>query len=165
MEGPAIPIWGPALWSLFHTLAAKSGKKTGIRAGVTIESEEKRIWRSLLLAFRSTIPCPACQKHYNEYLATRTWLVPFETKGAEWGSKLVAWFFAFHNAVRSSKGQPIDFTEEQLTRYENTTKAELVVWKQTLTEHLRRSMVLHLMTRDDMMRSLRLLEELILLIF
>jgi hypothetical protein len=91
--------------------------------------------------------------------------VPFETKGAEWGSKLVAWFFAFHNAVRSSKGQPIDFTEEQLTRYENTTKAELVVWKQTLTEHLRRSMVLHLMTRDDMMRSLRLLEELILLIF
>jgi len=34
-----------------------------------------------------------------------------------------------------------------------------------LTEHMRRGMVLHLFTRDDMLRVLRLMEELILLIF
>jgi len=165
MEGPAIPIWGPALWSIFHTLAAKSGKKTAIRAGVTIESEEKRLWRSLLLAFRTTIPCPACQKHYNDYLATKSWMVPFESKGAEWNAKLVAWFFTFHNSVRISKSQVLDFKEEQLERYENTNRTEIEVWKRILTEHLRRAMVLHLLTRDDMMRSLRLMEELILLVF
>jgi hypothetical protein len=55
--------------------------------------------------------------------------------------------------------------EEQLGRYEGSTKAEMVQWKQTLTEHMRRGMVLHLLTRDDMLRVLRLMEELILLIF
>ena len=165
MEGPAIPVWGPALWSIFHSLAARTGKKTGVLVGVSIESEEKRLWRSMLLAFRSTIPCPACQKHYNEYLNTRSWLAIFDKKGSEWGSAIQTWFFAFHNAVRSTKGQPLDFTEEQLSRYNESTRTEIVHWKQTLTEHMRRGLVLHLLTRDDMLRVLRLMEELILLIF
>jgi hypothetical protein len=164
MEGPAIPVWGPALWSLFHTLAAKSGRSTAVRAGVSIEAEEKRIWRSLLLAFRSTIPCPACQKHYNEYLVTHSVQPVFEKKGGEWGPAIRQWFFGFHNAVRARAGQPLDFTEEQLARYEASTKAEIVVWKQTLTEHLRRGLVLHLLTREDMLRVLRYMEELLLLI-
>jgi len=164
MEGPVIPVWGPALWSLFHTLAAKSGRSTVVRMGVSVEAEEKRIWRSIMLAFRSTIPCPACQKHYNEYLAIHSLQPVFEKKGSEWGPAIRNWFFAFHNAVRSSKGQPLEFTEEQLSRYETSTKAEIVVWKQTLTEHLRRGLVLHLLTREDMLRVLRYMEELLLLI-
>jgi hypothetical protein len=165
MEGPAIPVWGPALWSIFHSLAARSGKKEGVQAGVSVETEEKRLWRSMLLAFRSTIPCPACQKHYNDYLNTRSWLALFDKKGSEWGNAIRTWFYSFHNAVRSTKGQPLDFTEEQLARYNESTRTEIVHWKQTLTEHMRRGLVLHLLTRDDMLRVLRLMEELILLIF
>jgi Erv1 / Alr family len=165
MEGPMIPIWGPALWSIFHSLAAKSGRKMGvIIRGLSIESEEKRLWRSILLAFRSTIPCPTCQKHYNEYIA-KGWPGVFEAKGSMWGEKLRNWFYVFHNAVRSSKGQPLDFKEEQLERYANSTKTDMIQWKQTLTEHMRRGLVLHLITRDDMVRVLRLIEELIMLIF
>jgi len=165
MEGPVIQVWGPALWSIFHSLAARTGRLTGVRAGVSIESEEKRLWRTMLLAFRSTIPCPLCQKHYNEYIQSRTWLALFDKKGIEWGSAMKQWFYTFHNTVRSGKGQPLDFTEEQLARYEVSTKAEMVQWKKTLTEHMRRGMILHLMTRDDSLRVLRLMEELILLIF
>jgi len=164
MEAPAIPVWGPALWSLFHSLAAKSGLKKNVIAGVSVEAEEKRLWRSMLLAFRSTIPCPACQKHYNEYIAKAApWL--FEAKGQHLVWDLRTWFYTFHNEVRGRKGQPLDFTEEQLERYKHSTKTEMVQWKHTLTEHMRRGMVLHLITRDDMMRVLRLMEELILLIF
>ena len=165
MEGPAIPVWGPALWSIFHSLTARTGRQQGQRAGVSLESEEKRLWRSMLLAFRSTIPCPTCQKHYNSYIQERSFLPTFELKGSAWGQALKQWFYTFHNAVRSSKAQPLDFTEEQLARYEGSTKADMVQWKQTLTEHMRRGMVLHLITRDDMLRVLRLMEELILLIF
>ena len=165
MEGPAIPIWGPALWSLFHSLAARTGRLNGMRAGVSLESEEKRMWRSMLLAFRSTIPCPVCQKHYNEYIGTKGWNGAFELKGPEWGAKLKEWFYTFHNDVRASKGQPLDFTKEQLERYGSSTRGEMAAWKQTLTEHMRRGMVLRLFTRDDMLRVLRLMEELILLIF
>ena len=165
MEGPAIPVWGPALWSLFHSLAGRAGKKTGLRAGVSVEAEEKRLWRSMMLAFRSTIPCPACQKHYNEYLISHPLAPMVDGKSSDWASRLRTWFYTFHNAVRSSKGQPLDFTEEQLVGYESSTKAEMVTWKQTLTEQMRRGMVLHIIMREDMLKVLRFMEELILLIF
>ena len=165
MEGPAIPVWGPALWSLFHSLAAKAGKKNGLRAGVSVESEEKRLWRSMMLAFRSTIPCPACQKHYNEYLITHPLAPVLDGKQGDWGSQLRAWFYAFHTAVRSSKGQPLEFMEEQLVGYEATLRADMVTWKQTLTEQMRRGMVVHIVMREDMLKALRFMEELILLIF
>jgi len=165
MEGPVIHQWGPALWSIFHSLASRTGQKVGLRAGVSIEQEEKRLWRSMLLAFRSTIPCPLCQKHYNEYLNTRSWLALFDKKGPEWGQAMKQWFYEFHNAVRVSKGQPLDFTEAQLERYKESSRTEMVHWKQTLTEHMRRGLILHLLTRDDMLRVLRLMEELLLLIF
>jgi hypothetical protein len=165
MEGPAIPVWGPALWSIFHSLAARTGLRKEVRSGVSSETEEKRLWRTLLLSFRSTIPCPACQKHYNEYIVSKNWNSAFEAKGLEWGTQLRLWFYTFHNAVRLSKNQSLDFTEEQLSRYESTTKGELVQWKQTLTEQMRRGMLVRLMTRDDMLRTIRLMEELILLVF
>ena len=165
MEGPAIPVWGPALWSLFHSLAGRAGKKAGLRAGVSVGAEEKRLWRSMMLAFRSTIPCPACQKHYNEYLISHPLAPMLDGKNSDWGAQLRTWFYTFHNAVRSSKGQPLEFTEEQLGGYESSTRADMVAWKQTLTEQMRRGMVLHIIMREDMLKVLRFMEELILLIF
>ena len=55
--------------------------------------------------------------------------------------------------------------EEQLAGYEATLRADMVTWKQTLTEQMRRGMVLHIIMREDMLKVLRFMEELILLIF
>jgi len=158
MQAPQVAVWGPALWSLFHALAYQTGKKP------RLENEEKRLWRQFLLSLRAIIPCPACQKHYNDYIKIHSWTSVFELKGADWGAALQRWFWTFHNAVRSEKGQPLEFPEENLAVYA-VGKAALVPWKQTWTEHMRRGLALHLLTRDDMQRSLRFLEELILLLF
>jgi len=155
MQAPQVQVWGPALWSLFHSLALRAGQKP------RGEEEEKRLWRQFLLSLRAVIPCPACQKHYNDYIKIHSWVPVFERKGAEWNRALQQWFWAFHNTVRSEKGQSLDFSEEQLAAYA-VAKAALVPWKQTWTEHMRRGLILHLLTRDDMQRSLRFLEELIL---
>ena len=159
MQAPQVAAWGPALWSLFHAMANQTGKKP------RIENEEKRLWRQFLLSLRAIIPCPACQKHYNDYIKIHSWTPVFELKGVEWGIALKRWFWTFHNAVRSEKGQPLEFPEEELTTAYSVGKASLVPWKQTWTEHMRRGLVLHLLTRDDMQRSLRFMEELILLLY
>ena len=155
MQAPQVAVWGPALWSLFHAMANQTGKKP------RTEAEEKRLWRQFLLSLRAVIPCPACQKHYNDYIKIHNWAPLFELKGMDWGNALQRWLWAFHNTVRSEKGQLLDFPEEQLAVYA-VGKAALVPWKQIWTEHMRRGLALHLLTRDDMQRSLRFREELIL---
>jgi hypothetical protein len=157
MQAPQVQVWGPALWSLFHALAEKAGQRP------RIESEEKRLWRQFLLSLRAVIPCPACQKHYNDYIKIHSWTPVLEGDG--WGSRIKHWFWEFHNAVRGSKGQPLEFEEGRLATAYTRSKADLVPFKQIWTEHMRRGLALHLLTRDDMQRSLRFLEELILLIF
>ena len=158
MQAPQRVVWGPALWSLLHAMAeaTKGGKK---------EAEEKRLWRQLLLSLRAVIPCPTCQKHYNDYIKIHSWIPVFERKGDEWMSGLRAYLWTFHNAVRSEKGQPFDFEATQLATTYSVPKAALVPWKRTWTEHMRRGLPLHLLTHDDMMRSLRNLEELILAVY
>ena len=157
MQAPQVQVWGPALWSLLHALAEKAGRQA------RTESEEKRVWRQFLLSLRSVIPCPACQTHYNNYIKIHSWTPVFER--SDWNSGLKHWFWEFHTAVRASKGQPLDFEEGQLAAAYTKTKADLVPLKQIWTEHMRRGLILHLLTRDDMQRSLRFLEELILLLF
>ena len=157
MEGPNTKEWGPALWGIFHTLAELTGhKQTALK-----EDEEKRRWRSFLMSLRACIPCPRCRKHYEDYLRTHPIDPLFRPKGAEWGSALRQWLWAFHNEVRVSSGQPLDFLKEALVpTYGSVSKAQLGLWKHTLFENIRRGMFLRLYVRDDMIHCVRLLEEL-----
>lgn len=157
MQAPQVAVWGPALWSLFHALAMRTGHTPKAYA------EETRLWRQFLLSLRAVIPCPACQKHYNDYIKIHSWVPCFE--GKERNAALQRWFWAFHNTVRSEKGQPLDFPEEELAATYTVPTAALVPWKQIWTEHMRRGLALHLLTREDMLRSLRFLEELILFVY
>jgi len=156
MNAPVVGLWGPALWSILHSLAEKTGYKTTEKA----ETEEKRLWRSLLMALRTAIPCPRCQKHFNEYLNKNpTWPL-FAKKGIEWGSALRIYFWTCHNAIRTDNQQPLDFTVEQLETYRGTTKDRIFAWKHIYVEHMRRGLGLYMLTREDMLRAVRLIEEL-----
>jgi len=112
------------------------------------------------MALRTAIPCPRCQKHFNEYLnKTPTWHL-FAKKGAEWGSSLRIYFWTCHNAIRTDNQQPLDFTVEQLETYRGTTKDRIFAWKHIYVEHMRRGLGLRMLTREDMLRAVRLIEEL-----
>ena len=156
MNAPVVNIWGPALWSILHSLAEKTGFKPTEKA----ETEEKRLWRSFLMALRTAIPCPRCQKHFNDYLNKNPIWSFFAKKGVEWGSALRTYFWTFHNAVRTDNKQPLDFSVEQLETYRGTTKDRIFEWKHIYMEHMRRGLGFYMLTREDMLRAVRLIEEL-----
>jgi hypothetical protein len=85
----------------------------------------------------------------------------FRLKGAEWGATLRHWLWTFHNEVRVSSSQPVDFPIEKLAEIYRSVAAEQVfLWKQTLQNNIRKGMFLRLYVRDDMIHCIRLLEEL-----
>jgi hypothetical protein len=113
------------------------------------------------MSLRACIPCPRCRKHYEDYIRIHPIDGLFRLKGAEWGFALRHWLWTFHNEVRVSSGQPVDFPIEQLTEmYRSVPLETLVSWKQTLHDNIRKGMFLRLYVRDDMMHCIRLLEEL-----
>lgn len=156
MEGPLVDTWGPALWSIFHSLAERSGFQTT----EVKEQEEKRLWRSLFMVLRLSIPCPKCQRHYNEYLNKNPYHVFFSKKRVEWGNAIREYLWTFHNAVRESKGQPLDFPVDRLETYRGVGRGKMLEWKHILGEHMRRGLPFHMLIRDDMMRTIKFIEEL-----
>jgi len=159
MEGPITNVWGPALWAILHILAERAGKKQTPAA----EDEEKRLWRTLLLSLRTSIPCPKCQKHYSDYLKTHSWLTTFSKKGLEWGLSLKTWLFDLHNHVTTANGKEVTFTFDRLeSTYGSATKGVVVNWKHTLGEHMRRGLVLRIVTREDALKTIRFIEEIML---
>jgi len=159
MEGPITTVWGPALWAILHILAQRAGhKKTPLA-----EDEEKRLWRTLLLSLRTSLPCPKCQKHYSDYLKTHSWAAAFSKKGLEWAQGLQTWLFDLHNHVTAANGREVTFTADRLaTTYGGASKGVVVTWKHTLGEHMRRGLVLRIVTREDTLKSIRFIEEIML---
>ena len=157
MDAPNTKEWGPALWSLFHTFA----EKTGAQPTAAKEDEEKQRWKSFLMSLRACIPCPRCKKHYEDYIRLHPLDGLFRLKGAGWGAALRHWLWTFHNDVRISSSQPVDVPIEQLTDLYGTVSAnQIFLWKQTLQNNIRKGMFLRLYVRDDMVHCIRLLEEL-----
>jgi len=105
--------WGPPVWSILHILSERIGQNSMD----TSEAHDMGILVSLL---PSILPCTTCQSHMRQYIA----LHPFVLSGLV-GSDLRTycrtWFLNFHNAVRLSKGQPLEITtlEELTTMYGN----------------------------------------------
>jgi len=157
MEGPVTTEWGPALWGIFHTFA----ERTGFHEAAIRENEEKRRWRSFLMSLRACIPCPRCRKHYEDYIRLHPIDGLFKPKGKEWGAALRQWLWTFHNEVRMSSSQPVDFPIEKLEEtYRAVPIEQITAWKQTLHDNIRKGMFLRLYVREDMMHTIRLLEEL-----
>jgi len=144
MEAPQNKIWGPALWLLLHSSAERIGTKVLSR----LPQEEKRIWLALLGSLRYSLPCPVCKKHYTKYLFDHP--IPLFSK-----ESIRLWLFSLHSHVNQ---QPSPITLEQLPDHYGKgflfQECRRIV-EQQMTCALR----LGWCNRDDMMKTLRCLEE------
>jgi len=95
--------WGPILWRYLHCIA----EKIGTSGNKVIDTDQANYTETLLTMLPQILPCTECQAHAAAYLAGN----PLPTLKGLYGSDLQAmtrsWLFAFHNAVRASKQQPI----------------------------------------------------------
>jgi len=82
--------WGPPIWNLFHTLAAKVHEENYQFIAPHLFGFVKRIC--------SLLPCPECQDHAIKYLNSKKYDVT--TK-----EKLIDYLFTFHNDVNKRKGK------------------------------------------------------------
>ena len=100
---PGMPepgIWGPPFWSLLHGLADRSDTLVPPHTlPYTV-----RQWIRLLEALPMSLPCPVCQNHAKEWLATHP-VHPLlkVTNLKEW---LVNWFYDFHENVNALHEAP-----------------------------------------------------------
>ena len=137
-EGPGLLEWGPALWLVLHYLAVRTGRpKPVVWPRLNRADEEKRIWTNLLTSLRTCLPCPRCKVHYNEYVRANKVDIRF----------IETWLWTFHNHVRTSNQQPLVITQEEAHAL--------------FLDHLRRGMFKRMYTRDDMMKCVRALQELV----
>lgn len=161
MEAPVISQWGPALWTLLHYIAERSGKpqQTTDRTPPLRLDEEKRLWMGFLTGLRLCIPCPLCRAHYNAYYKQHRVDLLFRLES--WGDALREWLWTFHNEVRTSKGQPLILSLDELRpTYSSMGLGDYIKAKQTWTDHLRKGLSMRLYIRDDMSKCLRFMEEL-----
>jgi hypothetical protein len=161
MEAPVIDQWGPALWTILHYLAERSGRPHAPNYHINRTFEEKRIWLSILSSLRICIPCPMCRTHYTAYLRANRVEPIFRLADDKWGEVLRKWFWDFHNEVRTSKNQALELTyEDSNTYYAAMTSVTYQQAKDTFIEHLRRGMFQRLYVRDDMTKCIRFIQEL-----
>jgi len=96
-------IWGPPIWTLFHTMAANINEKNTILI-LQLFQQIKKIC--------SLLPCPDCSQHATRYL-NRINNDQINTK-----NKIINVLFNFHNSVNIRKRKPI-FNCDNLVRYNN----------------------------------------------
>ena len=146
MDSPQNHIWGPALWMILHSSAERFGSLLLRR----LPKEEIRIWGGLLLSLRYSLPCPACKKHYTEYLSKTP--PPMQKEG------LRAWLHHLHSQVNQRLAYPtiaLEQVEEQYRVPFHFSKHCAVVEKEMV-----KALRLGHATREDIQRTARFFEEL-----
>jgi hypothetical protein len=149
--------WGPPTWRIFHALAERSGRSSNQRQQI----EEARLWASFLASLRRSIPCLLCRQHYSEYLQAN----PIESILSKFGEErrvdLRTWFYTFHNSVNLRGNKVFEGSIANLESiYGSYNAANFTSDKAILVDNMRRAMFHRFLTRDDMMRTVRFLEEL-----
>lgn len=129
-------IWGPPIWTLFHTMAATINEENIILI-LQLFGQIKKI--------SSLLPCPDCSLHATKYL-NRFNNIQVNTK-----DKLIKVLFDFHNSVNIRKKKPL-FLYDNLIRYKNVNIIHaynrfILVYNTTgnlkmLTETFQRNMVI-----------------------
>lgn len=90
-------VWGPSLWKILHGLAEYG-------AGVVSLAD----WRSLLVALRTSLPCPDCTNHYTRWYQRHS-LPRIET--------VREWLLNLHNDVNRRKRVGIWSTAQLSAHY------------------------------------------------
>ena len=133
--------WGPILWKYLHCMAERIGSS----GNKIIDTDQANYTETLITMLPLMIPCMECQAHAATYLAAN----PLPTLNGLYGEELRqvtrAWLFAFHNAVRTSKQQPILIAtiEECQVAYASVTvpKCEYTAFIQSVAAAVRQGWV------------------------
>ena len=109
--------WGPPLWTILHSIA----ERIGISG---MDADQSRDISVLINLLPAILPCSTCQGHMRQYVAVNPFVVT-GLLGADLRTYCRTWVMTFHNAVRTSKGQPIEITTlEQLAGLYGTEKIQ-----------------------------------------
>jgi len=144
MEAPQTNIWGPALWMILHS----SAERFGIQR-IQLKGEEERLWSGLFQRLRQSLPCPACQKHYNEYHTKHP--IIYTKEG------LTSWLYHLHQQVNERTQKNGISLEECHERYSAPFcfSAHFAILRQQLGLALR---IRPPLKREELQGLLRLLE-------
>lgn len=161
MTEPNTVEWGPPLWRIFHGLVEKTGRVTLKRQ----QAEEARLLNTFLMSLRKSLPCIHCRKHYNDYLLANPFSAILTKIGEERQAKLREWFYIFHNNINTRTGKIYEKPLEELPSiYGSYSAIDFVTDKSILLDNMRRALQQRFITRDDLQKSIRSLEELWLVI-
>jgi hypothetical protein len=113
--------------------------------------EERRIWSQLLQSLRFSLPCPLCKRHYQEFYEPHP-LPPVFTQ-----ADLRVWLYRLHSAVNQRTGKPdLSLSEVQERGVAPFCFSEAVG---ILSGQMRLSIQRGICSREDVIRTLRHLEE------
>jgi hypothetical protein len=89
-----------------------------------MDADQSRDINVLINLLPAILPCSTCQGHMRQYIAMNPFVVT-GLIGADLRTYCRTWLLNFHNAVRTSKGQPIEITTlEQLAGLYGTEKIQ-----------------------------------------
>jgi hypothetical protein len=92
--------WGPLLWLLLHTLAAKAGSQTS----TLTMGDEQRAWPLFMKTLGPVIPCPYCRDHFQEYVSSHPFQLPMDYYS--WKDYIPLYFYSLHESVNARLGKP-----------------------------------------------------------
>ena len=103
--------WGPIVWKILHGLAEVSGKQTLD----TLQSDERRLWVSLLKGVRDMLPCNKCREHYAFWISSNPIDDLASIPYTEFGTRIRTWLHILHNNVNTRLGKS-EFLHELLPK-------------------------------------------------
>lgn len=149
--------WGPPLWRIFHAMAERSGRHTK----PLFDDEENRLWLKFLSNLRKSLPCNICKQHYIEYFTSHNFDMILSKKGVEKQNAIRKYFFDFHNAVNERTGKVFAGGEAELNSiYGSYTAEQFAADKAIVLDNMNRAIQYGINSRDDVVRTVRGLEEL-----
>lgn len=101
---PTPNIWGPPIWTLFHTMAEKINDE-----GFNKISSEMFHWIKRIAAY---LPCPDCSQHATTFLSTIT-PNKISTK-----NDFKNMLYVFHNMVNNKKNKSL-FNYSEIVKYKD----------------------------------------------
>jgi hypothetical protein len=84
-------VWGAALWRILHTASVFTKDRNHIQ-----------LWRNLLAALKTGIPCPDCSAHYNDWVSQQG--LRFSMIGDGIRGPILRWILNLHNDVNRRTG-------------------------------------------------------------
>ena len=97
-------IWGPSLWKVLHTASALTGSRIHIQ-----------LWRNLIDALKTGLPCPDCRAHYKIWVATRR--IQFSMIGDGIRGPILRWILDLHNNVNKRNGRALWSIKQVMDTY------------------------------------------------